>query len=304
VGRAALGKTIHLWRRQRRRQKRTKPGAKGVLDRSRGAGIRKRFGAAARGRAIPRFQHRAPRPEVTQMKTPTRRIRFYGVKTFERIPHLQKLPAEERFAMRVVGHVLPFRTNSYLVEELIDWDNVPDDPIFQLTFPQRDMLHPDQFLRMASVIRDGGTKEEIAEMASEIRLELNPHPAGQMSANVPYLGDERIQGVQHKYRETCLIFPSAGQTCHAYCTFCFRWPQFVGMRGLKFATDESRRFQAYLRTHREITDVLVTGGDPMVMSAKNLAGYIEPLLGPSPIRTPRTCSGSSSGSCGRASTSP
>merc|ERR1719305_422903 len=31
--------------------------------------------------------------------------------------------------------VLPFRTNNYVVEELIDWSNVPEDPIFQLTFP-------------------------------------------------------------------------------------------------------------------------------------------------------------------------
>ena len=39
-----------------------------------------------------------------------------------------------------------------------------------------------------------------------------------------------MPGVQHKYAQTCLVFPSAGQTCHAYCSFCFRWPQFVGIR--------------------------------------------------------------------------
>jgi len=111
-------------------------------------------------------------------------------------------------------------------------------------------------------------------------LELNPHPAGQMTLNVPKIDDEPIPGVQHKYRETVLIFPSAGQTCHSYCTFCFRWAQFVGMTDLKFATEESNKFQQYLAGKKDVTDVLITGGDPMVMSAKNLAAYIEPILSP------------------------
>ena len=69
-------------------------------------------------------------------------------------------------------------------------------------------------------------------------------------------------GVQHKYRETCLVFPSAGQTCHAYCTFCFRWAQFVGTKDWKLVTDESMRFCEYIRRHPEITDVLLTGWGP------------------------------------------
>jgi L-lysine 2,3-aminomutase len=52
------------------------------------------------------------------------------------------------------------------------------------------------------------------------------------------------------------------------------------MNDLKFATDESKRFQDYLIVKKDVTDVLVTGGDPMIMSAKNLASYIEPLLKP------------------------
>jgi L-lysine 2,3-aminomutase len=52
------------------------------------------------------------------------------------------------------------------------------------------------------------------------------------------------------------------------------------MSELKFATEESGRFQDYLRNQKEVTDVLITGGDPMVMSAAKLAAYIEPLLKP------------------------
>ena len=101
-----------------------------------------------------------------------------------------------------------------------------------------------------------------------------------MTLNVPRHNGKIVRGVQHKYRETVLIFPSSGQTCHSYCTFCFRWAQFVGMNDLKFATDESKSFQEYLIARKDVTDVLITGGDPMIMSAKNLAAYIEPFLEP------------------------
>jgi len=43
-------------------------------------------------------------------------------------------------AIEVVGSVLPFKTNNYVVKNLINWNNIPDDPMFKLTFPQKDML--------------------------------------------------------------------------------------------------------------------------------------------------------------------
>jgi KamA family protein len=86
--------------------------------------------------------------------------------------------------------------------------------------------------------------------------------------------------MQHKYRETVLFFPSQGQTCHAYCTYCFRWAQFVGIDELKFASRETESLVAYLREHPEVSSVLFTGGDPLIMRTKVLRQYIEPLLQP------------------------
>ena len=56
--------------------------------------------------------------------------------------------------------------------------------------------------------------------------------------NVPAIDGTPLPGMQHKYRETVLLFPSAGQTCHTYCSYCFRWAQFVGLEDLKFASRE------------------------------------------------------------------
>lgn len=66
--------------------------------------------------------------------------------------------------------------------------------------------------------------EVVRHAAREIQMGMNPHPAGQMELNVPVLNGAELPGCQHKYRETVLFFPRAGQTCHAYCTYCFRWP--------------------------------------------------------------------------------
>ena len=61
---------------------------------------------------------------------------------------------ENLFAMEVVGNVLPFKANSYVIEELIDWNKVPDDPIYVLTFPQKGMLRPEHFDQMATLLSD------------------------------------------------------------------------------------------------------------------------------------------------------
>ncbi len=207
------------------------------------------------------------------------RFRPLAARDLDRIPQLERLSPADRLAMRVVAQVLPFRVNQYVVDELIDWDNVPDDPIFQLTFPQRDMLEPESYQRLEDMMRTGAPAEELRAAARDIQMGLNPHPAGQQSLNVPVLDDGTpIAGIQHKYKETVLFFPTQGQTCHAYCSYCFRWPQFVGLDDLKFASSEADQLVDYLREHPEVTSVLFTGGDPMVMRTAVLRRYIEPLL--------------------------
>ncbi|NEP45676.1 MAG: lysine 2,3-aminomutase, partial [Okeania sp. SIO2H7] len=214
------------------------------------------------------------------MKAKPRKIRFYQVKDINSLPQLAKISPKDRLAMQAVATVLPFRTNNYVVEELIDWDDIPNDPIFRLTFPHPEMLSPPDLRQMVRLLEENASKEVLREAANEIRWRLNPHPAGQKQYNVPTLNGEPVPGIQHKYQKTVLIFPTAGQTCHAYCTFCFRWPQFVGLDDLKFATRESGIFQKYLQEHREVSDVLLTGGDPMTMKTWQLGLYMEPLLEP------------------------
>ena len=201
-----------------------------------------------------------------------KKYRNYILRNYNDLPQLQKLTDEEREAIRVVGQVLPFKSNNYVVEELINWDNVPNDPIFTLTFPRREMLsrgHYEQVKKLLESNDEAGLKKRV----HEIRLKLNPNPAGQ-EHNVPSIDGIKLHGMQHKYRETVLFFPSQGQTCHAYCTFCFRWPQFSGMNELKFAMKEADLLHRYLKKHTRVSDVLFTGGDPLTAKTNIMAAYI------------------------------
>jgi KamA family protein len=201
----------------------------------------------------------------------------YSLRNYNEISQLASLNKIDKFAMQVVAKVLPFKTNNYVVEQLIDWDNIPDDPVYTLNFPRKELLKDEHFVRIESLLKNGADQHKIASAVKDIRMELNPHPACQ-KYNIPIVNGITLDGVQHKYKETVLFFPSQGQTCHAYCTFCFRWPQFVGIKNLKFGMKEIELLVQYLKEHREVTDVLFTGGDPLVMKTKILSQFIDQFL--------------------------
>lgn len=200
----------------------------------------------------------------------------YSLHNFREIPQMEFLSEEQKLEIEVVGTVLPFKTDNYVVDELIDWNNFERDPFFILNFPQKEMLDKASFNKVAALITKNAPRKIIQEEVTKIRLKLNPNPAGQES-NVPVFNGKKLSGIQHKYRETMLFFPTQGQTCHAYCTFCFRWPQFA-LNDFKFAMKEADTLVEYLQANPHVTDVLFTGGDPAVMKTKFFEAYFDALL--------------------------
>ena len=90
----------------------------------------------------------------------TTSIKSYTLTNFRTIPQIQQMSKEDQFEMEVVGNVLPFKTNNYVVEQLIDWDNIPNDPMYVLTFPQKGMLIPEHYDKMASTLKSGADKKK------------------------------------------------------------------------------------------------------------------------------------------------
>ena len=202
--------------------------------------------------------------------------RAYNQKSFTKLPQVQQYMSQEDIEdVRLAALVFPFKINNY-VASLIDWPHYKDDPIFRLVFPHKDMLLPKDYNRLKKLMKSGN-EGELKKAIYDIRMSLNPHPADQQS-NIPEIGGKKLDGSQHKYKETILFFPKQGQTCHAYCSFCFRWPQFTGIEELKFAMKEVDLLIEYIKAHPEITDLIFTGGDPLIMSSKLLRSYIEPIL--------------------------
>ena len=83
----------------------------------------------------------------------------------------------------------------------------------------------------------------------------------------------KMPGLQHKYAETALIL--ATNRCATYCRYCFR-KRLVGL-----PTEEIvKRFEdaaEYVEKHREINNVLISGGDPLVLSNEVLERFLEKL---------------------------
>lgn len=208
-------------------------------------------------------------------------FKAYNKKSLNKISYLNNLDPEIKQDIEICTNIMPFRVSSYVIEELIDWDKVPDDPIFQMTFPQPEMIGMENFNKLKSFYLNGNINSFKDEVRN-IHFTMNPHPAGQKDLNVPVMDNKALPGMQHKYDETVLFFPSQGQLCHSFCTYCFRWAQFIGLQDLKFSSKEKESLYRYIKINPQITDLLFTGGDPMVMKASVIQKYVEPFLNEKP----------------------
>ena len=209
---------------------------------------------------------------------PSSRYKALSAKHLDEIPQLERLSADDRFAMKVVANVLPFRSNRYVIDNLIDWDRVPDDPLYQITFPQRGMLEEGDFLHMADMMRRDASASEIKAGAHEIREKLNPHPAGQRELNIPKVAHETVQGLQHKYRETVLFFPSQGRRATPTAPSASAGPSSWATTTSRSSPRRRTGLHDYLAAHPDVSDLLVTGGDPMIMKTAVFAHYLEPFV--------------------------
>jgi lysine 2,3-aminomutase len=84
-----------------------------------------------------------------------------------------------------------------------------------------------------------------------------------------------VEGIVHRYPDRVLLKPT--HTCAVYCRFCFR-REMVGPEGLRSLTPAQLDAAfAYVASHPEIWEVIVTGGDPLVLSPRRLRDIAERL---------------------------
>ena len=83
----------------------------------------------------------------------------------------------------------------------------------------------------------------------------------------------KLRGLQHKYRETALILTT--NICSVYCRHCFR-KRLVGLAEDEVVTDWDS-VTAYIKEHKEISNVLLSGGDPLVLQTAYLQDILQRL---------------------------
>jgi len=202
----------------------------------------------------------------------------YNLKNLDKIPQYSLLKENVIHQLNVVGRVFPFKVNTYILNELIDWNNIPNDPIFRMTFSQKEMLNEDDYNTISLAIRKNSSEELLQQIVKKIRNNLDLFSTGHHEPSLPLYDNHRLYGLQHKYNETLLYTPSQEQSCQAYCTFYVQWPLYAGDNAWKIAANDALQLVNYLKIHPEVTSVLFTGGDLLFMKSGILEQYINPLL--------------------------
>jgi len=160
---------------------------------------------------------------------------------------------------------------------IINWDNYETDSVYQLVLPQPGMIDP--VATQAYV--DAKTKVEQDEIVAEYSEKTNPHD-GNQQLNKPWFENDKgevefLDGSQHKYPQCQLVFDTSTQNCFSFCTYCFRHAQVRGDEDM-FLQKDITQLHNYLKKHKEVTDILITGGDAGFMPANRFEQYITPII--------------------------
>ena len=104
--------------------------------------------------------------------------------------------------------------------------------------------------------------------------ELDPTP----DESADPIGDDAhspVEGIVHRYPDRVLL--KANHACAVYCRFCFR-REMVGPDGVRpLSARALDAAMAYIAEHPEIWEVIVTGGDPLILSPRRLADLMARL---------------------------
>ena len=111
----------------------------------------------------------------------------------------------------------------------------------------------------------------IAKQFVPSKLEANKQK-GELIDPIGDIPHSPLPGIVHRYPDRVLLTPLL--TCPVYCRFCFR-REVVG-DGL-LGTTELNAALDYIRNHTEIWEVILSGGDPLILSPRRLAQIIDAL---------------------------
>ena len=203
----------------------------------------------------------------------------YNNQSFKKTKYYDLLPKEERRTFDILSTVYHFKVNNYVCENLIDWDAVPNDPIYRFVFPRKEMLSAMDFAFLGELYKKGMDRKTQAHFVNTIRNKVAPR-SQVVEKGFPSLEGETIKGMYQRYPGVVTLFPDPMvKTCHSYCSYCFRWIMFNNSRIQKNSSYRDPNTPvAWLKANPEVTNVLFSGADPLILTISKLKEFIEPIL--------------------------
>ena len=120
---------------------------------------------------------------------------------------------------------------------------------------------------MAALIEPGNSDDPIARQFIPSLDELNVHSEELFDP----IGDHAhspVPGIVHRYRDRALL--KIVSVCPVYCRFCFRREMVGPQHGGALDDATLNAALAYLGQHPEISEVIMTGGDPLILSPRRI----------------------------------
>jgi lysine 2,3-aminomutase len=127
---------------------------------------------------------------------------------------------------------------------------------------------------LAALIDRNDPNDPIARQFVPTAAELDVQP----QENVDPIGDHAhspVEGIVHRYPDRVLL--KLTHVCAVYCRFCFRREMVGPGKPNALSTQARTRALAYISSHPEIWEVILTGGDPLVASARRLSDTLRAL---------------------------
>lgn len=165
-----------------------------------------------------------------------------NVNSIDSLKNYVELSTAEEKVLRDVVDEHPMNIPRYYLS-LID-PNDPNDPIRKLALPSEDEL-----------------------VVAGAMGETTKDPYGDDKHN-------KGNGILHKYPYSALVV--ATDYCSMYCRHCFR-KAIVGLPNDK-TVENFQKAAEYIREHKEITNVIISGGDPLLIGTKRIIKMLESLI--------------------------
>lgn len=164
----------------------------------------------------------------------------------------------------------PLSTTLRTIRHLQDAGLVDHDPALNRVAARYAVALPAALAEdIAATGRDGPLGRQYLPSAAE--LDVAPHEAIDPTGDAPYTP---VKGVIHRYPDRALLLPT--QVCAVYCRFCFR-RESVGPAAGALTDTELSAALAYFESRRQIWEVILSGGDPLVLSQRRLTYILDAL---------------------------